>query len=88
MKPSNFGHMISRGQEAYPVSRKQSRLVKMIVFDPHTSNFLYLRVKFCLHETKKRFLKLTIETGQNITVQGAIRKSLRALSCVQKGMKV
>ena len=31
MKPSNFGHMISHGQEAYPVSLKQSRLVKMIV---------------------------------------------------------
>ena len=31
MKPSNFGHMISRGKEAYPVSLKQSRLVKMIV---------------------------------------------------------
>ena len=33
MKPSNFGHIISRGQEAYPVSLKQSRLVKMIVAD-------------------------------------------------------
>ena len=30
IKPSNFGHMISHGQEAYPVSLKQSRLVKMI----------------------------------------------------------
>ena len=33
MKPSNFGHMISHGQEAYPVSLKQSRLVKMVVFE-------------------------------------------------------
>ena len=32
MKPSNCGHMISRGQEAYPISLEQSRLVKMIVF--------------------------------------------------------
>ena len=30
IKPSNFGHMISRGQEAFPLSLKQSRLVKMI----------------------------------------------------------
>ena len=31
MKPSNFGHMISCGQEAYPISLRQSRLIKMIV---------------------------------------------------------
>ena len=31
MKPLNFGHMISHGQEAYLVSLKQNRLVKMIV---------------------------------------------------------
>ena len=30
MKPSNLGHMTSRGKEAYLVSPKQSRLVKMI----------------------------------------------------------
>ena len=38
MKPSNFGHMISRGKEAYPVSLKQSRLVKVIVFLKFWSN--------------------------------------------------
>ena len=33
MKPSNFGHTISHRQEVYPVSLKQNRLVKMIVFE-------------------------------------------------------
>ena len=32
MKPSKFGHMISNGKDAYPVSLKQSRLVKVIVY--------------------------------------------------------
>ena len=31
MKPSNFGHMISRGQKASPASLKQSRFVKVTV---------------------------------------------------------
>ena len=31
MKPSNLGHMISHGQEAYLVSLKRRRLVKIIV---------------------------------------------------------
>ena len=30
-KLSNFGHMISCGQEAYPINLKESRLLKMIV---------------------------------------------------------
>ena len=36
MKPSNFGHMISHGQEAYPVSLKQSKLLKMTVLERKT----------------------------------------------------
>ena len=31
MEPSNFSHVISGGQEAYPVSLRQRRLVKMVV---------------------------------------------------------
>ena len=31
-KPSNFSHIISCGQEAYPISFKQSRLLKMTVY--------------------------------------------------------
>ena len=31
-EPVSFGDMISRGQKAYPVSLKKSRLVEMIAF--------------------------------------------------------
>ena len=31
IKPPNLGHMISRGQEVYPISLKQRTLVKMII---------------------------------------------------------
>ena len=31
MKLTNFGHVISHGQEAYPISLRHSKLVKMIV---------------------------------------------------------
>ena len=33
IKLSNFGHMISRVEEAYPVSLKRKRLVKIIAFE-------------------------------------------------------
>ena len=46
MKPSNFSHMISHGQEAYPVSLKRSRLEKMIVFEERNCILQFYIVNF------------------------------------------